>query len=126
MDNGCSSCELFYRVFRIPQDSIEKPKRTHLRAYSFLKYNTSIAYKDIPPKLCAYNMPFLVVAKEAGGKELATGVAEIGQSFFRLSYFLKIVPAQLDFSQATTFSCVTESTTISYVITEMQNWLAYK
>jgi hypothetical protein len=83
--NGCSFCKLFSE-FRVPQDgstpgTLDEVQSLHeLRAYSFLKYNTSISFKDIPAKLRAYDIPsFAVIAQGSQGKELATAAAKSGQ-----------------------------------------------
>lgn len=105
-ENGCTSCELFYRL-RIPQATSVGTVRFHLRAYSYLKYNTSISFKDIPPKLRAYDLPYLaVVAQGTECNRIALETANIGQLCLKydrdqmLLLSPQILPRRADFSNA--------------------------
>jgi hypothetical protein len=103
-ENGCTSCKLFSEL-RIPQNILSESQGYQLRAYSYLKYNTSISFKAIPSKLRGYDLPyFAVIAQESDGEGLAIEAAKIGQLCVQQSTIRpcllspQIVSHHLDFS----------------------------
>jgi hypothetical protein len=103
-DNGCASCALFSGL-RIPSSALGDSQGYQLRAYSYLKYNISISFRDIPSKLRGYDLPYIAVISEGlDSRYLAKEAAKIGQLYLQESTIRpcllspQIVPQHVDFS----------------------------
>jgi hypothetical protein len=105
LGNGCAFCGLFFGL-RIPSNAPRESQGYQLRAYSYLKYNISISFRDIPSKLRGYDLPYIaVISEDLDSRSLAKEAAKIGQLCLQESTIRpcllspQMVPHHVDFSR---------------------------